>query len=85
MGDWIIGFVNGAIETIADTANNVFEAMPRLCPFSAFQNALSNDLLAMINWFIPISEMIFILEAWGLAIAGWYVFSIILRWIKAVQ
>lgn len=85
MGDIITDVLNGFIQTIVDTANSVFRSMPALCPFSAFQNLLSNDLLAMINWFIPMSEMVFILESWGAAVAGWYIFSIILRWLKAVQ
>ncbi|MCL2081003.1 MAG: hypothetical protein FWH16_02770 [Oscillospiraceae bacterium] len=85
MGDWIIGFLNGLIESIGSGINSVFSGIPDLCPFHSFQNTLDNELLATLNWFVPISEMIVMLELWLVAIALWYVVSIALRWFKAIQ
>lgn len=77
--------INNIIRAIGETATNIISTVSGFCPFSAFQNALENDLLAMINYFIPLSEMIVILEGWGVAIIGYYALSILLRWIKVVR
>jgi len=65
--------------------NRVLNSIPDLCPFKAIQNTLDNDLLATINWFVPISEIIVMLEIWVICIGTWYGVSVLLRWLKAIQ
>lgn len=43
------------------------------------------DLLAMINWFIPIYSFVSIMELWLAGIAIYYVWQIVLRWAKAIE
>lgn len=80
--DVLIDFVNFCIKGIGDTVGDLIGLLSRWCPFYALEVALDGDFLGMINWFIPISEMIAILEGWGIAIGASYVVSIILRWLK---
>lgn len=55
-------------------------------PFTSFINACENlPYLGWLNWFIPVGQMIAIGEAWLVAIGLFYLYSIILRWIKAIS
>lgn len=43
------------------------------------------DVLGYVNWFVPIGTMIGILTGWLACIAAYYVYQIILRWIKVIE
>ena len=65
--------------------------LPDFCPFSDFVSYLNDatsgfgGFLSNLNWFIPIADMIVILELWGLAIGVWYAATTVLRSINAIQ
>ena len=58
-------------------------------PTSPFRKAI--DLLGNIpyieeiNWFLPIDDCLLILMWWGSAIAIYYVYMVVLRWVKAID
>lgn len=55
-------------------------------PFDAFINNMEDlSILAQINYFIPLQEMIMIGELWLVSITLFYVYSAILRWVKAID
>ena len=55
-------------------------------PFTQFINACANmPYLGWLNWFVPVGQMIAVGEAWLVAIALFYMYSIVLRWIKAIN
>ena len=55
-------------------------------PFTVFTMAIKNlPYLDVLNWFIPVSEIVAIGQAWLLAVTAFYIASLILRWIKAIQ
>lgn len=55
-------------------------------PFRAFIGGIQSiPYLDVLNWFIPVSEMIAVLQAWLLAITGYYIISLIARWIKVIE
>lgn len=55
-------------------------------PFTKFLDACSNlPYLGWFNWFVPIGQMIAIGEAWLVAIGLFYLYSIVLRWIRAIS
>lgn len=55
-------------------------------PFTVFTMAIQNlPYLDILNWFIPVSEIVAIGQAWLLAVTAFYIASLILRWIKAIQ
>ena len=57
-----------------------------LSPFSAVENYIADmPYLTAINYFIPIGTIVAITEAWVACIATYYFYSIVLRWIKAVE
>lgn len=64
-----------------------------LLPESPFTMALDSlvadsfisKILAMVNWFIPIYSWIAILEVWVAAVAVYYVYQVVLRWLNAIE
>lgn len=55
-------------------------------PFTEFINACSDiPYLGWLNWFIPVGQMVAIGEAWLVAIGLFYMYSIVLRWIRAID
>ena len=74
---------------VYDVANSVLETIISVLPtspFTRFINALNSmPYLGYLNWFLPISQMIAIGEAWLVSIALFYLYSIILRWVKAIS
>jgi hypothetical protein len=65
--------------------------LPRICPFANFIDYLNNSqstlagFLRTFNWFVPIADMIGILQVWVAAIGAWYAVTIILRNLRAIQ
>lgn len=61
------------------------EVLP-LSPFSPFIEQFRDlPYMGYINWFLPIGAAISVLEAWLSAILLFYLYSIVLRWVKAIQ
>ena len=57
-----------------------------LSPFTQFIDALASvPFLKHLNYFIPIGTFIAIGEAWLVAIGVFYLYSVILRWIRAIS
>lgn len=55
-------------------------------PFTAFIEACKDiPYLGWLNWFIPVGQMLAIGEAWLVAIGLFYLYSIVLRWIRAIE
>ena len=55
-------------------------------PFVAFIDAIGNSpWLSALNYFVPIGTFISIGEAWLVAIGVFYLYSIVLRWIRAIS
>lgn len=55
-------------------------------PFTFFIDSLGSiPYLDVLNWFFPVSECLAVGQAWLVAITAFYVVSLILRWIKAIE
>lgn len=58
-------------------------------PFQAlYSMSASGDLyqwLKYLNWFVPVSTFVAILELWLAGIAIYYVLQVFLRWLKAIE
>lgn len=68
-----------------DSLNKIIDFLPK-SPFTEHIDALSNiPYLPYINWFIPINSFIVIGTSWLAAISIYYIYMIVLRWIKAIE
>lgn len=65
------------------------QAVLSLFPLSPFQEVIqelgSLPYLGYINWFVPIGDFVKIGTVWLTAIAAYYAWSIIARWIKLIS
>ena len=75
-----------------DTFQTLWDALAdsvlQLLPLSPFRDYLSYfagwQYLGWINWFFPFAPCLKILAAWTGAIAVYYGWSVVLRWIKII-
>jgi hypothetical protein len=71
--------------------DTIAELLPSFCPFSDFVNYLNNatsimgNFLRTFNWFVPIADMIVILQVWAAAIGVWYAAKVFLRKLDVIQ
>jgi len=54
-------------------------------PFQAIDNSAVAQYLPYINWFIPFDFVVTTLSLWLVAIGVYYAYSVILRWVKAIE
>ena len=55
-------------------------------PFREFLDGLSQlPYLGYLNWFLPIADFVKLLGVWCVAVGIFYVVSVILRFVKAID
>lgn len=84
MGNWVIDFFNFIIKVLGSILSLIFSILPP-SPFSVINNSIIAEYLPYINYFVPFSEVVVILQTWLVAIGVYYLYQVVLRWIKAIQ
>jgi len=86
--DWS-GIVGTVFDELTTLLNNLLVFVAAGLPNSPFtyleQSSVISKYLGSINYFIPISYMVSVLQAWCLAIGIFYVWQLALRWAKAIE
>lgn len=76
------------LDFMMELLNKFASAMTKLLPVSPFQRyirAFSNlPYLGYLNWFIPVGTLVKIGVAWLGVIAVFYLYGIIMRWLKMI-
>lgn len=75
---------NSIMKAIKDLLIWVLDFLPS-SPFQALDNSPVAQYLPYINWFMPLPFMLSTMELWLTAVAAYYIYSAILRWVKAVS
>lgn len=71
--------------TFSDLWDKLLELLPKSpITFLEADNKIKT-ILSYVNYFIPISAMISMLEVWIIAVAVYYGFQLILRWAKMIE
>lgn len=76
-----------------DSLNSIWNSLGSLAvsalPTSPFKNVIASlqDLPALgwLNWFIPVEWILNTMGLWLSAITIYYVYSVILRWVKVIR
>lgn len=73
---------------ISGVFNGLIDSILRLLPTSPFRGFL-NDLqdlpyLGWVNWVFPVGDCVRVLGAWIVAITVFYIYSVIMRWVKLI-
>lgn len=74
-------------DALVDFAVSVIELFPA-SPFTILDELSNSEVyewLRMVNWFVPIGTFVGIFEAWLSGVAIYYIYQIVLRWIKVIE
>lgn len=81
----LFNFLQGVINILGFCLDGVLLLLPS-SPFNAIYTlTLDNELLTGLAWLVPFPQIIGVLQGWITAVAGFYVFQAILRFIKAIE
>lgn len=69
-------------ETFGD---RILSVLP-LSPFQSYiQKFAALPYLGYLNWFFPIRQALVVMAAWLTVITTYYIYSVILRWIRMIS
>lgn len=72
-------------EIVAAFRDLIISVLP-LSPFRDFIDSLAGiPYLGWLNWFFPVGGVLKVMSAWLTAIGLFYLYSIILRWVKVIS
>lgn len=74
-------------DALIDFAVSIIELFPA-SPFTVLEELSNSEVyewLRMVNWFVPIGTFVSILEAWLTCVGVYYIYQIVLRWIKVIE
>ena len=77
-------WITDALVDLAISIINIFPTSPFVV-LDELSNTEIYEWIQMLNWFVPISSFVAILEAWLSCVAVYYVYQIVLRWIKVIE
>lgn len=80
----LINIINGLIRAVGAVISFLFAFLPP-SPFKVIDNTPVSDYLPGLAWIIPFNAIITMLELWVLAIGSYYIYQIVLRWVKAIK
>lgn len=75
-------------QSMIDLASQVIMKLPESPIVAGLGEAGSSpidDWMPMVNWFVPFGTLLTILGVWLSAVAVYYLFQIVLRWIKVIE
>lgn len=76
------------LQGIIDGFALLFQGIVAILPTSPFKVlnsvVLDNKYLGWLAWIIPFPQIIGVLQAWVGVIIAYYIYMVILRWIKAI-
>lgn len=73
------------MEIVTKFLDSVLSVLPT-SPFVAYIDAIEGiPWLSTLNYFVPIGTFIAIGQTWLISVGVFYLYSIVLRWIRAIE
>lgn len=72
----LVSFAVGVIELFPESPFTILDEISR----SEFYTWLQ-----YLNWFIPVNTFVSILETWLIGVGLYYVYQVVLRWVKVIE
>ena len=73
---------------LSDAFNGIINSIIQLLPVSPFapfvEQFASLPFLGYLNWFFPVRGCLTVMAAWLAAIVLFYLYSVIMRWVKLI-
>ncbi len=74
------------LETIRGIFVSLWTSIINFLPGSPFKAIIGNlegvPYMAELNWFVPVHEIVIVVEVWLVAVALYYMYSAIMRFIR---
>ena len=74
--------------TLENAFDGLLQGLMSLLPTSPFQQFIMEfsalPFLGYLNWFFPVGKCLVVMLAWLGAIALFYAYSVIMRWVKLI-
>lgn len=83
MANFLVGFLNLIIKAFGSILKFVLSILPT-SPFIIIED-IEIPYLNYLNWILPIDLFLSILGYWLSAIGIYYIVSVVLRWVKAIE
>ncbi len=80
----LAAFCQMLLDALAFVLQTICKLFPP-SPFVIVEHTGFGDLIAKINYFIPVYEFVSIAEAWLVAVGLYYAVSVVARWLKAID
>lgn len=84
MINFLVSFLNLLIKGLGSVVQFIFSILPN-SPFSTIVNSPISEWLGTLNFFVPVSEILAISQTWLTAVGVYYIYQIVLRWVKAIE
>lgn len=76
--------INWMINLISNFGTVLMEVLPR-SPFADWIESFEVEQFAgILNWFVPVGQMASVFALWLVAVGLFYMYSILMRWIKMI-
>ena len=73
---------------ISDAFNGLINNLVQLLPASPFAGVIDSlsgvPYLGWLNWFFPVRGCLVVMSGWLTAIALFYLYSVVARWVKLI-
>lgn len=81
-----ISLINALIRGLGTVLSFLFSVFPD-SPFQKYiiANDSIMDFLGMINYFVPVAEMVVTTEAVLVAVGIYYIYQVVARWLKVIE
>lgn len=74
--------------SIGEALGGLVQRIVSVLPRSPFQDVLEQfsqlPFLGYLNWFFPVRACLTVMAGWLVAIAAFYLYSVIARWVKLI-
>ncbi|HBE9908586.1 TPA: hypothetical protein KNJ60_003882 [Clostridioides difficile] len=82
----ITNIINFIISLLANIINIILSVLPN-SPFLSFSSdaKTTSEFLPYLAWFLPVKSMFITLTAWLSCMLIYYVYSVVMRWIKLIE
>lgn len=77
--------LTASLVTLALNIIQLFPASPIQPLIATLSTPAVLEVLSFVNWFVPVGTMLGVLSGWLACVAAYYVYQILLRWIKVVE
>ena len=78
--------LNQFLNILLKLVSQLLDILPK-SPFKSFIDSIRGNIpyVGYINWLLPVKSMMVVGGTWLGAIAIYYIYSAILRWVKAID